>query len=135
VVRNVVLGSPLHSRGIGLEGDTHSMFVKRKLDANSNRLDMGIFTINIPMKNCLLAIMHKSLDLLCAPFFGAHLSVGNTIQNNSDGEISTTLKVPPYSHNCNWCGNMIRDSSGGDLCSIKSMASSTNNRYNNSNLL
>jgi hypothetical protein len=54
VVRNLVSSSPLHFRGIGLKCDTHSMFVKRKLHTNSNRLDMGIFTINMPMKNCLL---------------------------------------------------------------------------------
>lgn len=30
VVCNVVLGSPLHSKGIGLEVDTHSMFMKKK---------------------------------------------------------------------------------------------------------
>jgi hypothetical protein len=58
VVHNVVSSSPLHYKGIGLEGDKHLMFAKRKLDANSNILDMGIFTFNIPIKNCLLAIVH-----------------------------------------------------------------------------
>jgi hypothetical protein len=43
--------------------------VKRKLNANSNRLDMGIFTINTPMKNYLFATVHKSLDPLCVPIF------------------------------------------------------------------
>jgi len=51
--------------------------VKRKLDANSNIFDMGIFTINIPMKNYLFAIVHKSLDLLCVPFFITHLKCWN----------------------------------------------------------
>jgi len=34
VVHNVVYGFPLHSKGIGLEDDTCSVFMKRKLDGN-----------------------------------------------------------------------------------------------------
>jgi hypothetical protein len=33
-IHNVVFGSPFHSRGIGLEGETHLVFVKVKLHGN-----------------------------------------------------------------------------------------------------
>ncbi len=46
-IHNVIFGSPLYSRGIGLEGDTHLVFVKVKLDGNSHRPNKGIYTINI----------------------------------------------------------------------------------------
>jgi hypothetical protein len=46
-IHNVVFGSPLYSRGIGLEGKTHLIFVKVKLDGNSHRPNKGIYTINI----------------------------------------------------------------------------------------
>jgi len=37
-IYNVVFGSPLHSKGIILEGKASLMFVKRKLDGNSHNL-------------------------------------------------------------------------------------------------
>jgi hypothetical protein len=46
-IHNVAFSSPLYSRGIGLEGDIHLMFVKVKLDGNSHRPNKGIYTINI----------------------------------------------------------------------------------------
>ncbi len=46
-IHNVIFGSPLYSRGIGLEGETHLVFVKVKLDGNSHRPNKGIYTINI----------------------------------------------------------------------------------------
>jgi hypothetical protein len=46
-IHNVVFGSPLHSRGIGWEGDTHLVFVKAKLHGNSHRSSKGIYAINI----------------------------------------------------------------------------------------
>jgi hypothetical protein len=33
-IHNVVFGSPFHSRGIGLEGETHLVFVKVNLHGN-----------------------------------------------------------------------------------------------------
>lgn len=68
VVRNVVSSSPLHSRGIGFEGKTCLVFVKRKLDDNAHKLDKGIYIINIPKKNCPFPSMHQSLYPLCIPF-------------------------------------------------------------------
>jgi hypothetical protein len=67
IICNVVFSSLLHSRGIGLEGKTRSMFVKRKLDGNSHKLDKGVYTINIPMTNYPPPSMHQSLDPLCIP--------------------------------------------------------------------
>jgi hypothetical protein len=46
-IHNVVFRSPFHSRGIGLEGETHLVFVKVKLHGNSHRPSKGIYTINI----------------------------------------------------------------------------------------
>jgi hypothetical protein len=41
-IYNIVFGSPLHSKGIILEAKTRSVFVKRKLDGNSHKLDKDI---------------------------------------------------------------------------------------------
>jgi hypothetical protein len=46
-IHNVVFRSPLHSRGIGLEEETHLVFVKVKLHGNSHKSSKGIYTINI----------------------------------------------------------------------------------------
>jgi hypothetical protein len=81
---NVVSSSPLHSRGISLEGERRSMFVKRKLD--------GIHT-------CLTKVftqstsMHQSLDPLCIPLSISQPNLGNTNQNTSYEE--TPTNVPP----------------------------------------
>jgi hypothetical protein len=58
VVHNVMYGSPLHSKGIGLEDDTCSMFMKRKLDGNSHIINKGTFTFSIPINNCLPTFSH-----------------------------------------------------------------------------
>jgi hypothetical protein len=83
-IYNVVFASPLHSKGIILEAKTCSMFVKRKLDGNSHKLDKGIYIITIlAMTNCLVPSTHQSLDPLCILFSTPQPNVGNTIQNNS----------------------------------------------------
>jgi hypothetical protein len=46
-IHNVIFGSPLYSRGIGLEGEIQLMFVKVKLDGNSHKPNKCIYTINI----------------------------------------------------------------------------------------
>lgn len=77
-IYNVVFGSPLHSKGIILEGKASLMFVERKLDGNSHKLDKSIFIINISaMTNCLTLSTHQSLDPLCIPFLVPQPNLGN----------------------------------------------------------
>jgi len=89
VVCNVVFGSPLHSRGIGLEGETRSMFVKRKLDGNSHRPNKGIYIMNIPMTNWPPPSKHQSLDPLCIPFLIPQPNFGDTNHNTLYEETPT----------------------------------------------
>jgi hypothetical protein len=42
-IHNFVIGSPLHARRIGLEGETHLVFVKVKLHGDSHRSKKGIY--------------------------------------------------------------------------------------------
>jgi hypothetical protein len=89
-----VFGSPLHSKGIILDTKTHSMFVKRKLNVNSHKLDKGIYIINIlAMTNFLALSTHQNLDPLCILFSTPQPSVGNTIQNNSYEGIPTNATL------------------------------------------
>jgi hypothetical protein len=88
-IHNVVFSSPLHSGGISLEGETHSMFVKKKLDGNSRMLDKGVYTINMPMTNCPLPSMHQNMDPLCIPLSIPQPNIGDTNQNTSYEETPT----------------------------------------------
>ncbi len=63
VVHDVVSNSPLHSRGIGLEGETCTMVLKIKLDGNSHRPNKDVCTINVPITNYLLPSTYQSLDM------------------------------------------------------------------------
>jgi hypothetical protein len=94
VVHNVVCGSPLHSKGIGLEDDTCLMFMKRKMDGNSHIINKGTFTFIIPMKNCLHTLSHSSFNPLCLTLFTLHATIGDTNQNNSHGGILMTIITP-----------------------------------------
>jgi hypothetical protein len=51
-IHNVVFGSPFHSRGIGLEGETHLVFVKVKLHGNLNTSYEEILTNVTPLRPC-----------------------------------------------------------------------------------
>jgi len=47
VICNVIFNSPLYSKIIDMEGVTHLMFVKRKLERNSHKFDKGVNAINV----------------------------------------------------------------------------------------
>jgi hypothetical protein len=101
VMHNVVSSSPLHSKGIGLEGDAHLMYVRRKLDGNFHRLHKSVFTINIPMRNRSFAPMHSSPNPLCAPFMAFCASVGTIGDYNfniSHGKILASTLTHFESH-------------------------------------
>jgi len=93
VVYNVVFGSPLHLRGIGLERETHSMFVKRKLNGNSHWPNKGIYRVNIPMTNCPPPSTRQSLDPLCIPFLIPDSNLDN-INHNTLYEETPTNTTP-----------------------------------------
>lgn len=63
VIYSVVYNSPLHSRGIGLEGETRIMVLKRKLDGNSRISNKNVCTINLPITNYLLPSTYQNLDM------------------------------------------------------------------------
>jgi hypothetical protein len=65
------------------------MFVKRKLDGNSHRLDKGVYIINIPMTNYAPPSTHQSLDPLCIPFLVPQPNLGNINQNTLYEETPT----------------------------------------------
>ncbi len=94
VVHNVVYGSPLHSKGIGLEDHTSLVFMKRKSDGNSQITNKGTLTFNIPMKNCLPTLAHWSFDPLCLALFILHATIGDINQNNSHKGILLIITTP-----------------------------------------
>ncbi len=128
-IYNVVFVSPLHSKGIILEAMTLSMFVKRRLDGNSHKLDKDIYIINIlAMTNYLAPSTHQSLDPLCILFSTPQLIRRNSHQCN-------TFKVSSCSHNSTWNGDSIWGSNSGELCSTRPLAFSKDNQYNKNHLL
>jgi len=74
LVHNVVSSFSLHSRWIGLEVTHIQCLWKKMLDVNSYKLNKGIFTFNIPMKNCPPLFTHQSLNPLCPPL-STHMQV------------------------------------------------------------
>ncbi len=118
VVCNVVFSSLWHSRGISLEGETHSMFVKWKLDGNSHKFDKDVYTINIPITNYLLPSNTSKFGFILHYIFGfktkcwqqssKQLAWRNSHQYN-------TLEVPLCSHNSVWSGDSIQ---GSNWCRV-----------------
>lgn len=94
VVHNVMYGSPLHSKGIGLEDDKCLVFMKRKLDGNWQITNEGTSTFSIPMKNCLPTLSHWSFDPLCFALFTLHAIVGDMNQNNFDKGMLLIITTP-----------------------------------------
>jgi hypothetical protein len=71
-IHNVFFGSPLYSRGIGLEWKTHLMFMKVKLDGNSNKPNKGIYTINVYPWQFFHLHSHIKIWIPCAFHFRLH---------------------------------------------------------------
>jgi hypothetical protein len=138
VVCNVVFSSLWHSRGIGLEGETHSMFVKWKLDGNSHKFDKDVYTINILITNYLLPSTHQSLDSLCITFLALKPNVGSKVPNNLHEEIPANI-IPLRSHyvptTLFGVGTQFKVPIDVELCSTRSLTSSKENQYNKNHLL
>jgi len=101
VVHNVASCSPLHFKRIGLKGNTHSMFIRKKLDWNSQGLNIGVFIINMPTWE-IGCLPHHILtpNPLNTPKSTSHASVGDFIykSNSSHKKIPTFVMIPLEFH-------------------------------------